>query len=58
MSRHIAELEHVPFRYIGRRRRRVDTAGDHVGKQQWRIRLHRIIDVDDVRQHLVVDCDQ
>jgi hypothetical protein len=55
---YIAELEHVPFRNIGRRRRRFDTAGDHVGKQQGRIRLHRIIDVDDVRQHLVVDCDQ
>ena len=55
---HIAELEHVPFGNIGRRRRRLDAAGDHVGKQQGRIRLHRLVDVDDVRQHLVVDRDQ
>jgi len=53
----IAELEHIAFGNIGGRRRRFDAAGDHVGKQQWRIRLHRLVDVDDMRQHLVVDLD-
>ena len=39
-------------------RRRIDAAGDHVVEQERRIGLHRLVDVDDVRQHLVVDLDQ
>ena len=35
-----------------------DAAGDHVLEQQRRVRLHRLVDVDDVRQHLVIDLDQ
>ena len=52
----VAELELDPLRNIGRlRRRRLDAAGDHVFEEQRRIRLHRLVDVDDVRQDLVVD---
>ena len=54
----IAELEFEPLGDVGRLRRRLDAARDHVVEQQRRIRLHRLIDVDDVRQHLVVDLDQ
>ena len=48
-GRNIAELEFDPLRNVGRLRRRLDTAGDHVGEQQRRIRLHRLVDVDDMR---------
>src|SRR5580692_2328081 len=54
----IAQLVFDPFRNIGGPRRRLDPAGDQVGKQEWRIWLHRLIDVDDMRQHLVVYCNQ
>ncbi len=54
----VAEREYVALRDVRRRRRRLDAPGDHVREQQRRIRLHRLIDVDDVRQHLVVDCNQ
>ena len=54
----VAERKHSALCNIGRRRRRFDAAGDHVLKQQGRIRLHRLVDVDDVRQHFVVDLDQ
>ena len=42
----------------GLRRRGLDAAGDHVLEEERRVGLHRLIDVDDVRQHLVVDLDQ
>ena len=35
-----------------------DAARDHILEQQRRIGLHRLIDVDDVRQHFVIDFDQ
>jgi hypothetical protein len=53
----IAQLVFDPLRNIGGLRRRLDPAGDQVGKQQRRIRLHRLIDVDDMRPHLVIDLD-
>ena len=39
-------------------RRRFDAARDHVLEQQRRVWLHRLVDVDDVRQDFVVDLDQ
>jgi hypothetical protein len=42
----------------GLRRRGIDAARDHVLEQQRRIGLHRLVDVDDVRQDFVVDFDQ
>ena len=43
-------------RRLGRRRR--DALGDLVLVQQRRVGGHRLLDVDDVRQHLVLDLDQ
>ena len=55
----VAEIELVALRDVRRRlRRRLDAARHHVLEQQRRVRLHRLVDVDDVRQHLVVDLDQ
>ena len=55
----IAGLEFEPLRDVrGLRRRRLDAARDHVLEQQRRIGRHRLVHVDDVRQHLVVDLDQ
>ncbi len=42
----------------GLRRRRLDAAGDQVVEEERRIRAHRRLNVDDVRQHLVVDLDE
>ena len=57
-GREIAQLEFDPLGNIGGLRRRLDPAGDQVGKQERRIRLHRLVDIDDMRQHFVVDRDQ
>ena len=55
----IADVEFEPLGDVGRLgRRRLDAAGDHVLEQQRRVVRHRLVDVDDVRQHLVVDLDQ
>ena len=54
----IAQIEFDPLRNIRGLRRRLDPAGDQVGKQERRIWLHRLIDVDDMRLHLVVNRDQ
>jgi len=37
---------------------RLDAAGNHVLEQQRRVGFHRVIDVDHMRQHLVIDLDQ
>ncbi len=42
----------------GMGRLRVDPLGEDVVVQQGRLGLHRLFDVDDVRQHVVVDLDQ
>jgi hypothetical protein len=56
---HVADREAELFGDIGRLgRRRLDAAGDHVLEQQRRILRHRVIDVDDMRQDLVIDVDQ
>ncbi len=55
----IADREFDPLGDVrGLGRRRLDAAGDHVLEQQWRIGRHCRIDVDDMRQDLVVDLDQ
>ena len=55
----VADLELDALRDVrGLGRRRLDAARDHVFEQQRRVGLHRLVDVDDVRQHLVVDLDQ
>ena len=55
----VADLKFKSFRDIRRlRRRRFDAAGDHVFEQERRIRLHRLVDIDDVRQDLVIDLEQ
>ena len=52
----IADGEFEPLRDIGRLGRgRLDAAGDHVLEEQRRVVGHRLVDVDDVRQHLVLD---
>src|SRR5262249_14518410 len=56
-SRKIAQLVFDPLRNIRGSGRRLDSAGNQVGKQERRIWLHRLIDVDDMRQYLVVDLD-
>ena len=51
----VADLELQPLGDVGRLgRRRLDAAGDHVLEQQRRVGRHRLVDVDDVRQHLVI----
>src|SRR5271169_6346780 len=42
----------------GMGRFRVETLGEEIVVQQRRVGLHRLFDVDDVRQHVVVDLDQ
>ncbi len=55
----VADLEFQPLRDVGGpARRRLDPARDHVGEQQRRIRGHRGIDVDDMRQDFVLHVDQ
>ena len=55
----IADLEFELFRDVRRLGRgRLDAARDHVLEQQRRVFLHRLVDVDRVRQHLVIDIDQ
>ena len=54
-GRKIAQLVFDPFGNVGRLRRGLDPAGDQVGKQERRIWLHRLIDIDNMRQHLVID---
>ncbi len=54
----VTEIELVALGDIRGLGRRFDAARDHVFEQQRRVRLHRLVDVDDVRQHLVVDRDQ
>ena len=57
----VADLESSQRRletFDGLVRRRLDAAGDHVLEQQRRVVGHRLVDVDDVRQHLVVDVDE
>ena len=55
----VADLELETLRDVGRlRRRRLDAAGDHVVEQQRRVVRHRLVHVDDVRQHFVVHLDQ
>ena len=55
----VADLELNPLGDVrGFARRGHDAARDHVLKQQWSIGLHRRIDVDDVRQHFIIDFDQ
>ena len=55
----VADLEFEPLRDIGGLGRRgLDTAGDHVFEQQRRVGHHRLVDIDDMRQHLVIDVDQ
>ena len=55
----VADLELDPLRDVRRLgRRRLDAAGDHVLEQQRRVGFHRVVDIDHVRQHLVVDLDQ
>ena len=57
-GRHIADRELDPLGDVGgRSRRRLDASGDHVLEQQRRIGLHRLVDIDNVRQHLVIDLD-
>ena len=55
----IADLEFEALGDVRRLgRRRLDPARDHVLEQQRRVGRHRLVDIDDVRQHLVVDLDQ
>ena len=55
----VADLEFEPLRDVGGLgRRRLDPARHHVFEQQRRVGLHRLVDIDDVRQHLVIDLDQ
>ena len=55
----VADLELDPLRDIrGLGRRRLDAAGDLVLEEQRRVGLHRLVDIDDVRQYLVIDIDQ
>ena len=56
--REVAQLVLDALGDVGRLRRRLDAAGDQVVEQQRRVRRHRGVDVDHVRQHLVVDRDQ
>ncbi len=57
--REIADRKFEPLSDIGRLcRRRLDTARDHVFEQQRCIGRHRLVDIDDVRQDLVIDVDQ
>ena len=39
-------------------RRRLDAAGDLVLEEQWRVGIYRLVHIDDVRQHFVIDVDQ
>ncbi len=55
----IADLEFQLLGDVGRLgRHRFDAARDHVLEQQRRVGRHRRVDIDDVRQHLVIDRDQ
>ena len=42
----------------GVRRLGIDALGEEIVVQQRRVGLHRLFDVDDVRQHVVLDLDQ
>ena len=55
---HVSELEdHALGDVGGRRRLRVDARGEHVVMQDGRAFDHRVLDLDDMRQHLVIDLD-
>ena len=55
----IADREFEPLGNVGGLgRRRLDAASDHVLEQERRIGLHRLVDIDDVRQDLIVDLDE
>ena len=55
----IADLKLDPLGDVGGPgRRRLDAAGDLVLEEQWRVRIHRLVHIDDVRQHFVIDVDQ
>ncbi len=55
----VALREGDPLGDIGRRGRLgVDARGEQIVVQERRARLHRLLDVDDVRQHLVLHLDQ
>ena len=58
-GRHVAHREIQALGDVGRLgRRRLHTAGDHVVEQQWRVRRHRFIDIDDMGQNFIFDLDQ
>ncbi len=55
----VAKLELDPLGDIRRLVRRwLDALREHVVMQDRRVILHRFVDIDDVRQHLVIDLDQ
>ncbi len=55
----VADFEGDVTRHIGRLGRGgLDAARNHVVEQQRRVRRHRLVDIDDMRQDLVVDLDQ
>ena len=57
--REIALHEGDPFRDVRRGRRfRIDALRVEIVVQDRRVRLHRVLDIDDVRQHLVLNLDQ
>ena len=56
---HVAMAELMALGDVGRLlRRRFDALGEQVGMKHGRARLHRLLDVGDVRQDLIVDLDQ
>ena len=55
----VAELEFDTLGDVGGRvRRRVNAGCDHVLVQKRCVRAHRFVDVEDVRQHLILDFDE
>ena len=55
---HVAQLEDHALGDIGRRRRlRIDARGEHVVMEDGCAFDHRVLDVDDMRQHLVIHLD-
>ena len=55
----VADGEFEPLRDVGGLvGRGLDAAGNHVVEQERRVRLHRLIDIDHMRQHLVIDFDE
>ncbi len=56
---HIAHRELKPLGNVrGFRRSRFDASGNHVLEQQRSVVGHGVVDVDDMRQHLIIDLDE